>query len=102
MSEQIVNCLWINTKAIDPGDPRLSPKPRSLAFRIMPHVEFGLLDCAFQTALSSQILDHATIAMCPDRAVAELPQPAPAQSVLRYARLFGRKVHREVDSVQIS
>src|SRR5437016_1299400 len=51
-------------ETLEPFDIRLSPKPGELSFRVMSHIEFRLLDCAVQVALTPQILDYTSITVC--------------------------------------
>src|SRR6185295_4585862 len=54
--QQFQNALLhhgVVAETIHPFDTRLAPKPGELSLRVMSHVEFRLLDCAGQIALTA-------------------------------------------------
>ena len=55
-------------KAFNPFEAGFSPEPGELPLRVMPHVELGLFDCAFQGSLSIQIFDDAPVSVRAKRA----------------------------------
>src|SRR6266550_3990450 len=67
-SEHLLLRSRILTKAFDPFDAGFSPEPGELPLHVMPHVELGLFDCAFQGSLSVQIFDNAPVSMRAKRA----------------------------------